>query len=274
MTGLGRPVLVASDLDRTLIYSARALALPEGSGTDLVCVEHHEGREVSYMTRRAAGLLARLAIAAEFVPATTRTTSQLARVRLPIPRPRYAVAANGGVLLVDGVPDRGWGDQVARAVAASSEPMDAVWRDLSRIAGAHPGCRLYQAERLFCYGVLPDADTARRLAGDLPTWAEAAGWRVDRQGRKVYVLPRQLTKSSAVAEVARRAGATRTFAAGDSVLDVGMLGWADAGIQPAHAALAPVRAGTGNAVTKSVGVCAGEEILTWLLDAAVAEPAA
>jgi hypothetical protein len=50
------PALVASDLDRTLIYSAAALALtmPDARAPRLLCVEVHESRPLSYMTETAA----------------------------------------------------------------------------------------------------------------------------------------------------------------------------------------------------------------------------
>ena len=53
------PVLVASDLDRTLIYSPSALALtmPDARAPRLLCVEVHEARPLSFMTETAAGLL-------------------------------------------------------------------------------------------------------------------------------------------------------------------------------------------------------------------------
>lgn len=86
--------LIASDLDRTLVYSAAAapsgglVADPAGPGTaGLVVVERHEGRDVSFMTPAAATALAALAAREVVVPVTTRTPAQLARVRLPGPPP-------------------------------------------------------------------------------------------------------------------------------------------------------------------------------------------
>ncbi len=51
--------LVASDLDRTLIYSAAALGLtvPDAEVPRLLCVEVYESRPLSYLTETAAGLL-------------------------------------------------------------------------------------------------------------------------------------------------------------------------------------------------------------------------
>ena len=55
-------VLVATDLDRTLIYSHDAIAA-SGSGLPaLVCVEHRDEHEASFMTERAAALYADLSL--------------------------------------------------------------------------------------------------------------------------------------------------------------------------------------------------------------------
>ncbi|MEU8662280.1 hypothetical protein [Actinoplanes philippinensis] len=114
---MSRP-LVACDLDRTLIYSAAALGLtgPDHEAPRLVVAEVHEGRPISYLTRRAAGLIEDLAGAAPLVPVTTRTLGQYRRIRLTDRPPRYAVAANGGHLLVDGRPDPGWRRRVTGRV--------------------------------------------------------------------------------------------------------------------------------------------------------------
>jgi len=106
---------------------------------------------------------------------------------------------------------------------------------------------------------------AERVAA-LGQWCAAGGWRVSWQGRRLYCVPEPLTKSAAVAEVARRAGCDRVLAAGDSLLDTDLLDWADLAVRPAHGELH--RAGWCRpqlTVTQSRGVLAGEEILRRLL---------
>src|SRR5687767_2481080 len=87
--------LVATDLDRTLIYSAAAAALADD---DLVVVERLDGRVISSATPRALELLHELAAVAMVVPATTRTAEQYRRVDVVVSElaPRYAIVANGG----------------------------------------------------------------------------------------------------------------------------------------------------------------------------------
>ena len=171
-------VLVASDLDRTLIYSAAAAGTPPPA--DLVTVELYEGRAISFLTATAAALLVELSARVPVVPVTTRTPAQLARVRLPGTLSSYAVAANGGVLLVDGEPDAGWTAQVAVAVGAVAPLAEAVavltaatdpaWSTEPRIAAD-----------LFVYTVLDRAALPAGVVPELLAWAGPAGWGVSLQ---------------------------------------------------------------------------------------------
>ena len=105
-------VLVASDLDRTLIYSAAALLLG-GGAEDTICVERYQDKPQSFSTRRSLELLAAVIRHTDFVPVTTRTPEQYRRVNLSVDPaktviPKFAVCSNGGDILVDGAVDADW----------------------------------------------------------------------------------------------------------------------------------------------------------------------
>ncbi|MFG2976334.1 HAD family hydrolase [Streptomyces sp. NPDC048331] len=259
-------VLVASDLDRTLIYSAAALGLtmPDPVAPRLLCVEVHESKPLSYMTETAAGLLAELTAdpSVVFVPTTTRTRKQYQRIRFPGRPAPYAICANGGQLLVDGVPDRDWRRQVAARLAEECAPLEEVHQHLLAVADPAWLRKARLAEDLFAYLVVERDLVPDEWLKSLTAWAEARGWTVSLQGRKIYAVPRPLTKSAAMREVARRTGATTTLAAGDSLLDADLLLAADAGWRPGHGELADA-AWTAPSVTAlaTAGVLAGEEIV-------------
>ncbi|MEU1281930.1 HAD family hydrolase [Streptomyces sp. NPDC005805] len=258
------PVVVASDLDRTLIYSGAALALtmPDADAPRLLCVEVHERKPLSYMTETAAGLLARLTEDTVFVPTTTRTRKQYQRINLPGAPAAYAICANGGHLLVDGVTDHDWHTSVTARLADECAPLAEIRAHLTATADPAWLRKERIAEDLFAYLVverqlLPDG-WVKELAG----WAGERGWSVSLQGRKIYVVPKPLTKSAAVHEVVRRTGARLTLAAGDSLLDADLLLAADEGWQPGHGELAD--AGWTAPHIEALphrGVLAGEEIL-------------
>ncbi|MFJ4961018.1 HAD family hydrolase [Streptomyces sp. NPDC088729] len=262
---------MASDLDRTLIYSAAALHLPmpDADAPRLLCVEVYGHKPLSYLTETAAALLTDVAGSTVFVPATTRTREQYHRINLPGPAPRYAICANGGHLLVDGVSDRDWQDRVAARLAAECAPLAEIQAHLA--ATADPAWLLKErvAEDLFAYLVVERSLLPEEWVKELAVWAQPRGWTVSLQGRKIYAVPVPLTKSAAMNEVARRSGATRTLAAGDSLLDADLLLAADLGWRPGHGELAENdwRAPHVEALEER-GVAAGEEILRRFLTAA------
>ena len=99
-------LLIASDLDRTLIYSRAAFDLTPGAPQPpVVCVELSDGAPMSFVTATAHGLLTTLADSGTLVPVTSRTVAQYQRITLPGKDSAFAICANGGRLLVDGVED-------------------------------------------------------------------------------------------------------------------------------------------------------------------------
>lgn len=261
-------VIAASDLDRTLIYSAAALALsgPDEHAPRLLCVEVHEARPLSYLTETAGVLLQSLAATAMFVPATTRTRKQYRRISLPGPVPRFAICANGGHLLVDGRTDHDWNTEMRRRLADGSAPLDEVRAHLARTADPEWLRKERVAEELFAYLVVERDLLPEHWVKELSEWAEPRGWTVSLQGRKIYAVPKPLTKSAALQEVVRRTGAVQVLAAGDSLLDADLLLAADAGWRPGHGELAE-SGWTAAHVTAlgTSGVAAGEEILRRML---------
>ncbi|MDQ0260153.1 HAD family hydrolase [Sinomonas atrocyanea] len=269
---MSRP-LVACDLDRTLIYSAKALHLdgPDQDAPRLVVSEVYENAPLSYMTRVAEDLLHELDGHAVLVPVTTRTQAQFARVQLPATP--YAITTNGGVLLHHGTPDGAWSARVRGAVGRGSAPIGEV---LARLCENDPPWveRVRTAEDLFAYAIVNRAALPDEWLAELTDWCAGRGWIVSLQGRKLYCVPAAVTKEAAVAEVMDRTGSARLIAAGDSLLDRGLLELADVALRPRHGELEAVcYTHPGLQVTDSAGVLAGEEILRAALEAARVLPA-
>lgn len=261
--------LLASDLDRTLIYSANALFLDaaDEDAPAMVVAEVYEGKPLSFMTRAAEDLLVSVAGSAVFVPVTTRTVAQYRRIRLPGPAPEYAVTTNGGVLLHHGQPDAGWQDKVRSLVAGGCAPLAEVSAYLARPEFSSWTLKLRTAEDLFAYAVVDRAALPGGFLLELESWCAERGWTVSLQGRKLYCVPVPVTKQDAVAEVARRVGADRIAAAGDSLLDRPMLEAADVAFRPRHGELDDAGYTDPHLrVTDARGVLAGEEILRRVLE--------
>ncbi len=268
--------LVTVDLDRTLIYSAAAIAegaTVESPAADLLATAHsvevYQGRPQSFMSPAAMALLLELGSVAHVVPTTTRTIEQYRRIELPIGVPEFAITSNGGNILVDGRPDPEWSSRVADLLGILGVGVDAVFDRLARDAANAPWLRTMRiADGLFCYVVVELEKLPPQVVPAWTSWAGQHGWNVSRQGRKIYVMPDPVTKQLAIDEVRARSPITPTasYAAGDGVLDQPMLIGADAAIRPRHGELEELGWRHANvSVTQGRGLAASEEMLTWLL---------
>ncbi|MBO1268292.1 HAD family hydrolase [Arthrobacter cavernae] len=264
------PVMVACDLDRTLIYSAKSVLLrgEDHAAPRMVVSEVYDAAPLSYMTRAAEDLLVELVDRAVFVPVTTRTHAQFSRVQLPGSGTGYAVSTNGAVLMQDGEPDQDWSDHIRRSVQSDSAPLGEVLDRLTGPRAVPEVLRVRTAEDLFVYSMVNRQELSAAYVADLTGWCRERGWTTSLQGRKLYCVPAPVTKEAAVAEVRRRSGAGLLVAAGDSLLDAGLLDLADLAIRPAHGELESIGFLRDNlTVTSAAGVMAGEEILRFAMDA-------
>jgi hypothetical protein len=257
---------VATDLDRTMIYSRAAIdsVTPPGQVPPLRCVELLDGREQSFMTVRSARWLRAIAAAAVLVPVTTRTLAQFARVQLP-GGSRFAVTSNGGHIVVDGVVDEDWQRGVVARIAGDCASLAEIGEGLDACATGQWVLNRKVADNLFCYLVVDLATLPASFLDDWTGWCAERGWVVSMQGRKIYALPRGLTKEAALGEVMIRIGADRLLAAGDGALDAGFLAMADAAIRPPHGELAETDWRVAHLrISEAIGVQAGEEMSGWL----------
>lgn len=271
-------VTVASDMDRTVVWSKRAGGDVDGLASRTVKeVETHRGVPTSFVTPRAHDLLTELTATGRFVPVTTRTIEQYRRIRLPGPTPPLALCANGGRLLVDGVEDAAW-TRRADALAAdtsSGEPFASVWPWFA--AACHDGSgalldfisRVSPVEELFVYAVAHDS-WPQAWVDEVGERVAQAGWTWSVQGRKVYAVPQGLSKGDGVAALralvperfAGPDGAGVLVTAGDSWLDASLLQVGDVAWTPRDSELH--RAGftlPQLRVTDATGFAAGEELV-------------
>ncbi|SUE15886.1 mannosyl-3-phosphoglycerate phosphatase [Rhodococcus gordoniae] len=265
------PALVATDLDRTLIYSRAAMTGDQFATQDLLCVEYYEGAPLSYVTDGAARQLRALADEAAVVPTTTRTPEQFRRIDLPGGPWRYAIASNGGSILEDGHLDPLWRRTVESAVREGGASLDEITTELRSRISEDWVSKFRIADELFCYLVVDVAAQPAGFLDDWHDWCSARGWNASQQGRKIYTMPNSVCKSRAVAEVRRRlrdrgvlTDDAPVLAAGDGALDAEMLKAADAAIRPRHGELELMDwCHPTVSVTGAAGVTAGEEILAW-----------
>lgn len=263
--------LIATDMDRTLIYTRDAFELADPESVALTCVEYLNATALSFITEKAARRLSDIVDTAVLVPTTTRTIAQFKRVQLPCGETQFAITSNGGNILTSGVPDRAWRAAIDTAVRASAASLDEVTREL-RARIAEDWVRKFRiAEDLFCYLVVEPELVPPDFLAEWQTWCGPRGWSVSRQSRKIYAIPQAVNKNKALSEVRARAVAAGildadavTLAAGDGVLDSDVLAAADAAIRPRHGELELLGWDRPHlTVTAAAGIRAGECIVDW-----------
>lgn len=232
-------MLFASDLDQTLIYSQRKVPNPEFY-PHIIPVEKLEDRFISFMTQNALDLLKEIAQKGIFVPVTTRTKLQYQRISFSDYNitPQYAVTSNGGKILYKGREDEDWTQLIFTGKDKCLAEQDLIHR-FNEIA--HSSWVIKDsgklADNLFYYCLIErDKIPVTELAA-FQLWAKENNWELSVQGRKLYLVPRNVTKKAAIQYIKEKEGLSYIAAAGDSLLDLEMLKFADLALAPAHGEL-------------------------------------
>lgn len=229
-------MLFASDLDQTLIYSHRTV-LSQDIEEQMRPVERFEERFISFMTQNALNMLRKISQRVLFVPVTTRTKLQYQRINFVSYgiTHQYAVTSNGGTIFSEGVEDKDWSLQVSQGrdlCLAAGDLIDA-FRKI-----AHPSWVIKDsgklADNLFYYCIIEREKIPLADLAAFKLWASARNWELSVQGRKLYLVPRNVNKKAAIQYIKEKEDLKSVVAAGDSLLDLEMLRAADLALAPAH----------------------------------------
>ena len=197
-----------SDLDGTLIFSAARKQVGD------IVIERKDGRDISCITARQAELFPKLA---NVVPVTTRSVEQFRRIEFAKCgfSPKYALCANGGVLLIDGETDAEWSAWSAEIYRECEAELSRFRELLENDPRRSFEVRLVDGLFLFTKSAEP-SETLKYLGeGEL---CESFF-----TGEKVYVTPKKLNKGAAVKRLTERLELSEFAAAGDSLMDLPML---------------------------------------------------
>ncbi|MGN0670335.1 MAG: hypothetical protein ACI4JZ_07280 [Oscillospiraceae bacterium] len=211
--------LIFSDIDGTLIFSA-AKKRPD----DIVC-EYKDGAEISCITPRQAELFPKLN---GVIPVTTRSIEQYLRINFPSGfSPKYALVDNGGTLLIDGKPEREWTSNslgiVEKCAAELACCRSAMENDV------HRSFEIRLVDGMFLF---TKSDSPER---SLELLKSVAGERVEcfAVGAKLYAIPVEINKGTAAKRLKERIlPSCTTICAGDTAMDIPLLGIADTAVFP------------------------------------------
>ncbi|MDE7292852.1 MAG: HAD family hydrolase, partial [Oscillospiraceae bacterium] len=139
--------------------------------------------------------------------------------------PEYAITSNGANLLVNGIPDKPWHEEISDNIAACAAEFAALEEYLKSCPEVYFDIRIVDSAFLF---------TKCRNANEIITRASReispALTKLFSCGDKLYSLPRVLGKETALARLRERFPNEKIIAAGDSLFDEGMLRAADMAI--------------------------------------------
>lgn len=255
-------MMIASDLDRTLIYSKRAISELGGDARRVLKpVESKEGKWLSFMTESSFAALKKLCHQHLFVPVTTRTEAQFRRIaifheELSV---TYAVTTNGAVILEHGEPISEWTERISSKLkleaAAQGELLSILDMEGVDIQGERR-----EVEHFFFYYLLknPISMSDKKKIVEL---AAPLGWRVSIQGRKLYFIPKAVNKGDALQFICEKEGQPPAVGAGDSILDWDFLKHCSLRLVPLHGELVREADNSDFMITEKKGLLAAEEIL-------------
>lgn len=253
--------LFASDLDRTLIYSKRALHEMETPWNEsMIGVEVKNGEPVSYMTKDSYELLKEIATKHFFVPVTTRTYEQYKRIfifneEMPM---TYCVTSNGAKIHYKGKLVKEWAETIHTRLKEDCMEKDEL---LQKLQNYSLDGELKIADNLFFYYVL-NTNIDEDIKREIIQVAIENGWNISLQGRKLYFMPKPICKGEAIKYIIEREGVEKSIGAGDSLLDLPFLNNCQIGYIPIHGELTleKIKNPTQH-LTIQKGAFAGEEIV-------------
>ena len=229
---MGRKVLYASDLDRTLIFSGRFLNEHPTKASYSPC-EYKDIRVISFM---ADDVKEKLKVINSnenciFVPVTTRSLSEYQRINLGV-KPKYAITSNGGIILKDGEPLQEWTSYV-KSKLNTMETLDIVKIIEDEMTSVDYTPKLIDG----CYIFFKTDHPTLYDQEVLYLMAQFNDWDFIRQRNKCYAVPKHFSKQIALRWLWRKLDKPYIVASGDSELDLAMLTLADWAVIPKHGTL-------------------------------------
>ena len=265
-------MIFASDLDSTLIYSSRHCKLINEE--ELFPVDFYNNN-CSFITKSMHLTLQNINENMLFIPVTTRSPKEYKRIKYFYDeiKPKYAVVANGGIILKDGIELTAWSDIVSDKIKEITSVRTMIklcsFFLESNLVKSYKTC-----EDLFIYSILDEDKLSTLLSNGemdldyfeaLRCFCSKHNYSMSKQGRKVYIVPNCINKYDPINYIMQLENINMLMAVGDSLLDYPMIKHSNYGIIPSHGELLlnpPLEGFSDNIyITKKVGIFAGDEIL-------------
>lgn len=266
-------MIFASDLDSTLIYSSRHCNLINEK--ELLPVDFYNNNKCSFITKPIQDKLEHINESMLFIPVTTRSPEQYSRMKYfyDVIKPKYAVVANGGIILKNGNELKAWSDissaKLNKVISTRTMIKLCSFFLESDFVKSYKTC-----EDLFIYSILDEDKLASNFSKGaidldyfeiLRSFCLTHGYNLSKQGKKVYIVPSCINKYDPINYIMQLENINVYICAGDSLLDYPMIQHSNYGIVPSHGELLKTHSvkklDDSVYITKTSGIFAGEEIL-------------
>ncbi|MBU3114288.1 hypothetical protein [Clostridium lacusfryxellense] len=266
-------MIFASDLDSTLIYSSRHCSLINEQ--ELLPVDFYKNQMCSFITKPMQSTLEHINESMIFVPVTTRSRDQYTRIKYinDVLKPKYAVVANGGIILKNGIELPAWSD-----ISLSKIKQVVSTHDMIKLCSfflESDFVKTYKScEDFFIYSILDEDKLSNSISNGevdinylrvLRSFCKDYNYSVSKQGKKIYIVPNCINKYDPIEYIKHLENINVLFSAGDSLLDYPLIKNSTYGIIPSHGELLlnlqREEIGESVYITKESGIYAGQEIL-------------
>lgn len=256
-------MIVFSDLDRSIIYSDKFL----DTDKKYTNIEIYKEREISYISLDTINLIKQIQYYGMFIPTTTRTVEQFKRIefnKYGIHFP-LSITSNGAIILKNNEILKSWSEEIDK-LKSNYEPIESMVEKFNDYLNVEGITNFKVAEDTFFYIVVDFAkfnlDSIREYLNIL----ESKNWKFYMSGRKIYFIPKEISKENAIKYLTKELKIESFYAIGDSVMDYGMLNISNKAYVLKHGDINKNQ--TENLFVSSTfnGMSGTEEILSNILD--------
>ena len=252
------------DLDQTMIYSSRLVDKFTGTYNGLAVVETHAKKPHSFMTLNAVNVLQELSKEVVFIPCSTRSPTQFERVYVPSVIVKHTILDNGGKIYTNSIEDKNWTKKMHEEIDSSSKAPSDVYSEITAMFGKEEWFNKIRITSNMFVAVIAYDKVPTHFIEYVESQIKDWNYTYSVQSRSIYMIPNAVTKEKAAQEVSERYDSEEIFAAGDSVLDLGLLEFAKHSIRPAHGELFDKGLAPHIRSTTKSGIQAGEQILEFV----------
>lgn len=249
---------VFSDLDRSVIYSNKFL----DTKVKYLNIEKYEGREISYISLDTIEYIKQIQDIGMFIPTTTRTTEQFNRINFEQFKIKFpwAITTNGGCILKNNKVLESWNKEVQN-IKNKSCSLNIMINDFEKYTKLPGIIKFDVASELFFYMVVDYSIFDINCLKEYVNKLDEKNWNMYTSGRKIYFLPKGITKENAIKHLLKEFNIKEFIAIGDSTMDYGMVKSADYGYVLKHGDMLSTNENIDFFVSNFEGMNGSEEIL-------------